>query len=81
MYKVGDVVRYVGNDVAKKRSDGIMSFWAPPSCLDGTIGIVEYIHDTGKNDVERYSIRVTREILSYIHHIEEMFYEFELEKV
>jgi len=80
MFQNGDIVRYVGDDVAKKRFVGILSFWGPLGYSAGTMGIVEYQReDTCKSGtVMRYRVRVLH--CGNLVHSEEMFYDFELEK-
>ena len=81
MFQKGDIVQYVGDDVAEKRSVGILSFWGPLGYGAGTLGIVEYQReDTCKGGtVIKYRVRVLPG--GTFVHSEEMFYDFELEKV
>jgi hypothetical protein len=82
---VGDIVRYVGDDIAKERSKEVLSFWGSLGCNIDTLGIVESqceeVSTRGKKGsvIMRYDVRILRgEMFVHINHL---FYDFEVEKV
>lgn len=82
---VGDVVKYVGVEIAEK-SGKFLSIWMPYYGYDkGDVGVIyekrtlNYNMLEGMQTVEKYDVRMISKYNNLIHD-DEVFYEFELEK-
>lgn len=91
MFKIGDVVEYVGDDEARTKSDMIMFDWHPPTFRTGLFVIESVSLNRNdsllRNGYELYKIFVRGTMSSpsrsyqYVVHTTDMYWDFELRKV
>ncbi len=78
-FEQGDIVRFVGNQIAGKRSINFYLHWEPSFYSEGTIGIIENI--CPQREYENfYRCNVRIETFNMWHAVE-LMYDFEIEKI
>lgn len=81
-FESGDIVQYVGHKIAEKLSRNSVSVWGSLDHEKGEMGVILFkLGDvTGIDDkpLIRYMVRIPAR--GRFDHLEEVFYEFELEK-
>lgn len=85
-FERGDIVRYIGDEVARQRANILCPEWGALSISEGLYGIVELV-DRRVDGEKYYRCHVRMEVpgeddcILYVAHIEETLYDFEIEKI